>query len=62
MPPEVLVEMMDFVNRRPDGSYLLGVTGFGVGSAVVPMMSVPRTEEEVEQESEYIFCPVGSCW
>lgn len=39
----------DFVNRQPDGNYLLGVSGFGE-SVAVPQMSVPKTEEELDQD------------
>lgn len=42
-------EEVDFVNRRPDGSYLLGVQGVGETLAV-PQVTVPKTEEEIEQE------------
>ena len=41
-------EEQDFVNRRSDGSYLLGVTGFGE-SVAVPQMSFSKTEEELDQ-------------
>ena len=41
-------EEQDFVNRQPDGSYLLGVAGFGEMVAV-PQMSIPKTEDELDQ-------------
>ena len=42
---------LEFVNRRPDGSFLLGVAGFGE-TVAVPQFSLPRTAEEVEQGGE----------
>jgi hypothetical protein len=42
---------MDFVNRRPDGSFLLGVSGFGE-TAAVPQVLPPKSAEEMEQEGE----------
>ena len=42
---------LEFVNRRPDGSFLLGVAGFGE-AVPVPQLSLPRTAEEVEQAGE----------
>ena len=44
-------EELDFVNRQPDGSYLLGVAGFGE-TVAVPQMSVPKSEEELDQAGE----------
>lgn len=44
-------EEQDFVNRKPDGSYLLGVAGFGE-TVAVPQMSLPKTEEEREQDGK----------
>ena len=41
-------EEQDFVNRQADGSYLLGVAGFGE-TVAVPQMTVPKTEEELDQ-------------
>ena len=41
-------EEQDFVNRQPDGSYLLGVASFGE-SVAVPQMSIPKSEEELDQ-------------
>ena len=41
-------EEQDFVNRQPDGSYLLGISGFGEAMAI-PMMAVPKSEEELDQ-------------
>lgn len=41
----------EFVNRRPDGGFLLGVAGFGEMSGVPPISS-PRSAEELEQEGE----------
>lgn len=43
---------VDLVNRQPDGGYLLGVAGFG-DAVVVPQMTVPMTEEEIEQDGEW---------
>lgn len=43
----------DFVNRRADGSYLLGVAGFG-DTVAVPQMTVPKTEEEMEQAGRFM--------
>lgn len=40
-----------FVNRQPDGSYLLGVASLG-DTVVVPQMSLPRTEFEKEEDGE----------
>lgn len=50
-------EELDFVNRQADGSYLLGVAGFGE-TVAVPQMIVPKTEEEVDQagKSDMIRC------
>lgn len=45
-------EQGEFVNRQPDGGFLLGVSG-GSGAAV-PAMSVPRTEEEGDQDGEVL--------
>ena len=42
---------MDFVNRRPDGSFLLGVSGFGE-TVAVPQVLPPKSAEEMEQEGE----------
>ncbi|KAF2484573.1 hypothetical protein BDY17DRAFT_323416 [Neohortaea acidophila] len=42
-------EGQEFVNRQPDGSYLLGVAGLG-DTVAVPQMSFPKTEDELEQE------------
>lgn len=44
-------EEQEFVNRQPDGSYLLGVAGLG-DTVAVPQMSFPKTEDELEQEGE----------
>ena len=44
-------EEQEFVNRKPDGSYLLGAAGFGE-TVAVPQMSLPKTEEERDQEGE----------
>ena len=44
-------EDQDFVNRRPDGSYLLGVAGLGE-TVAVPQMSMPKTEEELDQAGD----------
>lgn len=44
-------EEQDFVNRKPDGSYLLGMAGFGE-TVTVPQMTLPKTDEEREQEGE----------
>lgn len=41
-------EEQDFVNRQPDGSYLLGVAGFGE-TVAVPQMNIPKTEDELDQ-------------
>ena len=41
----------DFVNRRPDGSFLLGVAGFGE-TVAVPQLSSPKTAEEIEQDGK----------
>ena len=41
-------EEAEFVNRRPDGTYLLGVAGFG-DAVAVPQMSAPKTDEEMSQ-------------
>lgn len=51
-------EEVEFVNRRADGGYLLGVPGFGAGGGVgetvaVPVVAVPRTEEEREVDGAY---------
>ena len=46
-------EEQDFVNRRPDGSYLLGVAGFGE-TVAVPQISIPKTEEELDQAGRKI--------
>lgn len=42
---------VEFVNRRPDGGFLLGVAGFG-DTVAVPQISSPRTAEEIEQAGE----------
>ena len=42
---------LDFVNRRPDGSFLLGVSGFGE-TVAVPHILPPKSAEEIEQEGE----------
>lgn len=44
-------EEQDFVNRTPDGSYLLGMAGFGE-TVTVPQMTLPKTDEEREQEGK----------
>jgi hypothetical protein len=50
---------MEFVNRRPDGSFLLGVAGFGE-TVAVPQLSPPKTTEEIEQAGEiYVHEKVG---
>jgi hypothetical protein len=46
---------MEFVNRRPDGSFLLGVAGFGE-TVAVPQLSPPKTAEEIEQAGEICAC------
>lgn len=40
---------MDFVNRRPDGSFLLGVAGYGE-TVAVPYGPLPKSAEEIEQD------------
>ena len=45
-------EEVDFVNRKPDGSFLLGLAGFGDTATAVPQMTLPKTEEEREQEGK----------
>ena len=42
-------EALDFVNRKADGSYLLGVAGFG-DTVAVPQLTLPQSEEEREQD------------
>ena len=44
----------DFVNRQPDGSYLLGVMG-SCDSTAIPQVTVPKTTEEQEQAGECRF-------
>lgn len=45
----VVEEEPEIVNRGQDGGYLLGVPG--VGETVgVPVVEVPRSDEEVEQD------------
>ena len=51
-------EEQDFVNRRPDGSYILGVAGFGE-TVAVPHIVAPETEEELEQAGKDVL--VNSC-
>ena len=45
-------EEHDFVNRQPDGSCLLGVAGLGE-TVAVPQMTVPKSEEEIEQAGKH---------
>ena len=49
-------EEQDFVNRQPDGSYLLGVASFGNETVAVPQMSIPQSEEELDQLGERTAC------
>ena len=51
-------EEQDFVNRQPDGSYLLGVSGFGETMAVPPT-TAPKTEDERDQEGKMDSCIAG---
>ncbi|KAK5167355.1 uncharacterized protein LTR77_007054 [Saxophila tyrrhenica] len=39
---------LEFVNRQPDGSYLLGVSGYGEATAV-PQIGQLQTEDEADQ-------------
>jgi hypothetical protein len=47
-------EEQDFVNRQPDGGFLLGLAQFGEIVAV-PQVMTPKTEEEADQEGEMYF-------
>lgn len=51
-------EEHEFVNRKADGSYLLGGTGFSE-AVTVPNMSAPTTEEEIEQAGEHMVHQVN---
>jgi hypothetical protein len=52
-------EAQDFVNRQPDGSYLLGVAGFGETSTI-PQMSAPITEGESDQAGRHASYSKGN--
>lgn len=49
--PKQQDEEQDFVNRQPDGGFLLGLAQFGEVVAV-PQVLTPKTEEEIDQEGE----------
>lgn len=49
---------VEFVNRRPDGGYLLGVPGVGE-TVAVPAVAVPKTEDEIEQEGMSLLVRLG---
>lgn len=42
---------MDFVNRRPDGGFLLGVAGYGE-TVAVPYVPPPKSAQEIEQDGK----------
>lgn len=46
-------EEQEFVNRGPDGSYLLGVSGFG-DAVTVPQMSILKNEDEFDQSGKHV--------